>query len=72
MNNVALLFFRDKNGNNLEEGELKEEAEVHPLTTVTKIDPNEIPEVFIIEMINLNNVRLFKTKILDSRYQTNI
>lgn len=35
----------NKNGKNLEEGELKEEAEVHPLTTVTKIDPNEIPEV---------------------------
>ncbi|XP_029713719.1 peptidyl-prolyl cis-trans isomerase G [Aedes albopictus] len=35
----------DKNGSILEEGELKDDGEVHPMTTVTKIDPNEIPEV---------------------------
>ncbi|XP_058467788.1 peptidyl-prolyl cis-trans isomerase G isoform X2 [Malaya genurostris] len=34
-----------ENGSNLEEGELRDDGEVHPMTTVTKIDPNEIPEV---------------------------
>ncbi|XP_053682340.1 peptidyl-prolyl cis-trans isomerase G [Sabethes cyaneus] len=34
-----------ENGSNLEEGELKDDGEAHPLTTITKIDPNEIPEV---------------------------
>lgn len=30
---------------NLEEGELDDDGEQHPMTTVTKIDPSEIPEV---------------------------
>ncbi|XP_055618481.1 peptidyl-prolyl cis-trans isomerase G [Toxorhynchites rutilus septentrionalis] len=34
-----------ENGNTLEEGELKDDGEIHPMTTVTKIDPSEIPEV---------------------------
>lgn len=36
-----------KKGNEVEEGEVdeEEEHEVHPLVTVTKINPDEIPEV---------------------------
>ncbi|XP_055549480.1 peptidyl-prolyl cis-trans isomerase G [Wyeomyia smithii] len=34
-----------ENGSNLEEGELKDDGEVHPLTTITKINPSEIPDV---------------------------
>lgn len=35
----------EKENDNLEEGELDDSGEQHPMTTVTKIDPNEIPEV---------------------------
>lgn len=35
----------EKDDKNLEEGELDDDGEQHPMTTVTKIDPNEIPEV---------------------------
>ncbi|XP_038114600.1 LOW QUALITY PROTEIN: peptidyl-prolyl cis-trans isomerase G [Culex quinquefasciatus] len=36
---------KEKNDDNLEEGELDDDGEQHPMTTVTKIDPSEIPEV---------------------------
>ncbi|XP_058813867.1 peptidyl-prolyl cis-trans isomerase G [Topomyia yanbarensis] len=34
-----------ENGNTLEEGELKDDGDAHPMIVKTKIDPSEIPEV---------------------------
>lgn len=41
------LFYRSDTEKEIEEGEATgdEEGELHPLVTVTKIDPDEIPEV---------------------------
>lgn len=41
-----------------EEGEIAEEDQVHPMVTLTKIDPKDIPEVsnkFLMRGVNPNN-----------------
>lgn len=46
-NSLNLFFNRKNKDKDIEEGEVdeEEEQETHPLVTVTKIDPDEIPDI---------------------------